>query len=333
MTLTTNVSHGTLDFRGSGAFRYRPNDGFVGTDSFTYTVDNSTATVTINVTNTAPTGVPDQYTLSHDEKFVVLVSDGVLANDTDPEDDFLTASLVSTTSHGTLALSSNGTFTYTPNSGFIGTDTFTYRPSDGLVEGAPVTVTLIITNATPWAQTDYYSIPHDSGSLVVTPRDGVLANDTDGDNDLLSAVLVSGPNAGTLVLQPSGAFRYTPPNGFTGQVTFTYKANDGIADSNVATVTINVTNMAPVAANDFYSVLHDGTLIRSHTDGVLANDSDGDNDPLTAALGQRRQLLRPARPCPGGGPHAGRAGQRLGHGRRLADPQPGFQPHERHPEP
>lgn len=109
VTLTTNVSHGTLDFRGSGAFRYRPNDGFVGTDSFTYTVDNSTATVTINVTNTAPTGVPDQYTLSHDEKFVVLVSNGVLANDTDPEDDFLTASLVSTTSHGTLALSSNGT--------------------------------------------------------------------------------------------------------------------------------------------------------------------------------------------------------------------------------
>src|SRR5262249_35776447 len=86
-SLTTGVSHGTLDFRGSGAFRYKPDDGFVGTDSFTYTVDNSTATVTLNVTNSPPTAVADQYTLSHDEKFVVLVSDGVLANDTDPEED------------------------------------------------------------------------------------------------------------------------------------------------------------------------------------------------------------------------------------------------------
>ena len=77
---------------------------------------------------------------------------------------------------------------------------------------------------------------------------GVLANDTDADGNPLTAVLVSGPSHGTLVLNANGSFTYTPAFGYRGLDSFTYKASDGTAYSNVATVslTINVRNRRPI---------------------------------------------------------------------------------------
>jgi VCBS repeat-containing protein len=69
---------------------------------------------------------------------------------------------------------------------------------------------------------------------------GVLGNDTDADGDPLTAILNVGPPNGTLSLNPNGSFTYTPNANFTGLDTFTYHANDGTADSNIATVTITV---------------------------------------------------------------------------------------------
>ena len=80
---------------------------------------------------------------------------------------------------------------------------------------------------------------------------GVLANDADPDGDPISAVLVDGPTHGSLSLNADGSFNYVPNPNFSGVDTFTYKARDGAAQSNVATVTINVTpaNDAPVLDN------------------------------------------------------------------------------------
>ena len=69
---------------------------------------------------------------------------GVLANDTDPDADPLTASLVSGTTSGALMLNANGSFTYTPDAGFVGTDSFTYVAHDGTYESNPVTVTIVV---------------------------------------------------------------------------------------------------------------------------------------------------------------------------------------------
>ena len=71
----------------------------------------------------------------------------------------------------------------------------------------------------------------------------MLANDTDVDSNLLTVAtprLVSGPSNGTLTLNANGSFTYTPNGGFTGNESFTYRANDGTSDSNAATVTIAV---------------------------------------------------------------------------------------------
>jgi VCBS repeat-containing protein len=99
----------------------------------------------------------------------------------------------------------------------------------------------------PVAVDDGYSIDEDNTLDVAAP--GVLDNDTDADGDPLTAELVSGPSKGTLALNADGSFTYTPNANFNGEDSFTYVANDGLEDSNTATVTItiNPVNDAPVA--------------------------------------------------------------------------------------
>jgi len=142
------------------------------------------------------------------------------------------------------------------------------------------------TNAAPVANNEAYSTNEDTPLTVAAP--GVLGNDTDVDGDALTAVLVSGPSHGTLTLNSNGSFTYTPAADFNGSDSFTYKANDGQADSNTATVSITVTpvNDAPVATGDSYTTAED-TPLTVNAPGVLGNDSDIDSPSLTAVLGQR----------------------------------------------
>src|SRR5439155_26290674 len=111
------------------------------------------------------------------------------------------------------------------------------------------------------------------------------ANDTHTRGASLVAVLVSQPAHGSLTLNSDGSFSYTPAASYNGTDSFTYKANDGQADSAVATVTINIggVNDAPVAVDDSYTTLEDSTLTVA-APGVLANDSDVDGDTLSAIL-------------------------------------------------
>jgi putative cell wall-binding protein len=98
------------------------------------------------------------------------------------------------------------------------------------------------TNAAPVAADDAYTVSANVTTTVDAP--GVLENDTDAEDDALCATVVSGPTHGTLSLSADGGFSYRPVTGFVGTDTFTYKASDGAADSNVATVTITVSPIA-----------------------------------------------------------------------------------------
>src|SRR5262249_28767132 len=104
----------------------------------------------------------------------------------------------------------------------------------------------LVLNNPPVANNDAYSTNEDTALTVAAP--GVLANDTDADGDPLTAVFVAGPGHGTVTLNSNGSFTSTPTANYNGPDSFTYKANDGKADSNVATVSITVTavNDAPV---------------------------------------------------------------------------------------
>src|SRR5439155_730467 len=210
---------------------------------------------------------------------------GVLANDSDVDGDSLNAVLVSQPRHGSLTLNSNGSFSYVPSANYNGSDSFTYQANDGQADSGIATVSITITgvNDAPVALNDSYTTAEDTTLTVAVPA--VLANDTDVNGDTLSAVFVSQPTHGSLALPYTTRFRSVPSANYNGSDSFTYQANDGQADSGIATVSITITgvNDAPVAVNDSYSTAEDTTLTVV-VPGVLANDSDVDGDTLNAVL-------------------------------------------------
>jgi VCBS repeat-containing protein len=237
--------------------------------------------------NDAPVAANDSYSTDQDTELVVEAP-GVLGNDTDVEGDDLTAVLESGPSNGSLTLNADGSFSYTPDAGFSGTDSFTYRASDGDLLSEPATVTIAVAqvNQAPVAVDDSYEVDEDQVLSVVAP--GVLDNDTDVDGDSLTAVLVSGVSNGSLTFNSDGSFTYTPNADFNGSDSFTYVATDGALDSNLATVTItvNAVNDAPVIDPVApQSVFEGSELVVT----VTATDPDGDvltyslDDPPTGA--------------------------------------------------
>jgi VCBS repeat-containing protein len=291
--LVSTTPNGTLQLDSDGGFVYEPNSGFSGADTFTYRATNGSeqsnvATVTISVeeaggSNTPPVAVDDSFSVPEGAELVVSGS-GVLTNDTDAENAPLTAMLVDNVRHGTLVLNADGSFRYTPRAGFNGNDSFRYRASDGSASSDPATVAITVAavNEAPVARDDNYST-NEGRALNVNAGNGVLDNDTDADDDDLTAVLSSGASSGTLTLNPNGSFSYVPAADFTGSVTFAYQADDGTARSNAATVTIavNPVNGAPTAQPDSFTTREDEPLSVGGR-GVLGNDSDPDGDSLTA---------------------------------------------------
>ena len=246
---------------------------------------NGTYTLVGNcVSNHVPVATNDSYVISEDNTLNVAAP-GVLGNDTDADNNALTARLVSSTSHGNLSFNANGSFTYTPLPNYNGADSFTYAANDGTADSnvATVSINVIAVNDAPVAGNDSYTTAEDTPLSVAAP--GVLGNDSDVDGNALSAVLVSAPAHGSVALNANGSFTYTPAANYNGSDSFTYTANDGSANSNVATVSITVTsvNDAPVANNDFYSTKPNAvrTVVAP---GVLANDSDIDSASMTARL-------------------------------------------------
>jgi VCBS repeat-containing protein len=214
------------------------------------------------------------------------VSFSVLGNDSDPDGDMLTAQLVQGPASGTLVLSKDGTFVYTPAEGFFGSDSFVYRAFDGTAWSAAATVTIIVPppNEAPVALGDAYTVAED-GMLTVAAAQGVLTNDTDPDGGALTARLLSGPANGSLAFAADGSFVYRPAADWWGTDSFTYAARDGEDESTPVTVTLVVTpvNDAPRAEGDSYTLLEDGGLTIA-LPGVLGNDGDVDGDALTAML-------------------------------------------------
>jgi hypothetical protein len=147
-TLVNGPAHGTLTLNPNGSFTYRPAAGYVGPDSFTYTARDGdfiseSATVSMTVTDQAPVVAGDAYRVARNKTLTVPAA-GVLANDADADGDALTAVVGTGPANGTLTLNPNGSFSYTPASGFSGMDTFTYRANDSALDSAPATVTITV---------------------------------------------------------------------------------------------------------------------------------------------------------------------------------------------
>lgn len=242
--------------------------------------DTDTATVVVNARPNQPPVANDD-NASTDENLSTTID--VANNDTDPDGnlDPSSATVVSGPANGSLVNHGDGTFSYTPNPGFTGTDSFTYRICDARDECDTATVTLYVAavNKPPLAVEDKANGFEDTPLTI-----GVLTNDSDPDGDVLSIQSYSQPTHGTVTQNQDGTFTYTPADDFYGTDSFSYTICDaaGLCSTAVVTIEVAPVNDPPVAADDSTSTNEDTPA----TINATGNDTDldGNLDPSTAMV-------------------------------------------------
>ncbi|MCR8842366.1 Ig-like domain-containing protein [Paenibacillus sp. SC116] len=250
-SLITAPSKGTVVLNANGAYTYTPILNATGTDSFMFKVNDGVlvsapATVRITLTPTANT-VPlaAASTISTVKNTAV---GGTLLG-TDADGDTLAYSIVQQPSKGKISSldTATGTYTYTPNNNVTGSDTFTFQVNDGTSNSAPAAISVVIApiNDAPVSADSTLSVTED------TYEDGRLTA-VDVDGDALRYSIVTSPAKGTItIIDPAtGAYKFTPNQNVTGTDSFTFKVNDGVVDSNTATVSVTIAevNDAPIVS-------------------------------------------------------------------------------------
>lgn len=234
--------------------------------------------------NNAPAAVEDAYSTAEDTQLVVATP-GVLSNDTDIDLDILTAWLVADVAHGTLALSADGSFTYTPDLNFNGEDSFTYKAFDGTLYSNVVTVTITVTPANDAPVLAEIGAQSGNEDTLITFT--ASASDVDLPAQVLSFSLTGTVPTGTIIDALTGVFTWTPtdPGVYTFNVQVCDDASVALCDTEEITITVLavIVNTAPVAVADPYSMIGNTELVVA-APGVLTNDSDADGDALTAVL-------------------------------------------------
>jgi RHS repeat-associated protein len=202
--LATNPQHGTLTGYTTGVYTYAAAYGYVGSDSFTYTIQDAwgataTGTVNLNVVNQPPIAIPDFYVVHSNQTVWPAV------NDIDPENDAFTFRYqTSNPVHGTLTSPAPGALTYWPSAGFSGFDSFTYSVFDEYGADSSGTVFLfVIQDSTTSLPPHSCACPDDpSGPSVFNPATGGMRG------------VHTGPG-------PGGSQANDPVNLATGRETYT----------------------------------------------------------------------------------------------------------------
>lgn len=127
--------------------------------------------------------------------------------------------------------------------GLTETTIFTVSANDGIAAAVSDSITSVVSksvNDRPTGLAGVYGV-RVNGALQVSAADGLLRGASDPDVDQhLRARLFRGPSVGSLTLNPDGSFRYVPPMGFLGRVTFQFRVFDGLRYSEVVTVALDV---------------------------------------------------------------------------------------------
>ena len=269
----TNPTKGTLTGTAPN-LTYRPNANASGSDSFTFRVNDGTAnstaaTVNINITavNDIPVAAAKSVTTAKNTAVAIVLSG------TDVEGSALTFAVLSSPTSGVLSGTAPN-LTYTPNTNATGSDSFTYRVSDGTANSAAATVSINVTNSN--------QAPQAASKSLATMKNKEVAIElsaTDPDANPLTYRIVSQPSTGALTGTPPN-LAFKPETGFVGNANFTYVANDGIADSSPATVTVKVkeSNKKPVATAKVMAAN------RNTATALVLSGTDEDSDALTYAV-------------------------------------------------
>ena len=276
--VVTGPQHGALTFNADGSFSYTPAANYNGGDSFTFKandgqLDSNTATVTLTIAPVNDAPVATNASASGGSGVAITGQ----APATDVDSPTLTYSVVAGPQHGSLTLNANGSYSYTSVANYSGADSFTFKANDGSLDSntGTVSLTVVQTNHPPVATNGSFSGNEDTAITGQAPASDLDAN-------VLTYSVVAGPQHGSLSLKANGSFTYTPAANYNGADSFTFKANDGLVDSNVATVSLAIAsvNDAPVVGADTATATTSGS-VSIPVATLLANDTDADGDTLS----------------------------------------------------
>lgn len=305
LTVQTQPAYGNVQSNKDGSFTYTPDleSKFTGDDTFIYSMndgkaESNTATVTITITYASVKPILEYVQANKDHTYTAhwgyLNENGA---EVDAQVSKLTGNVISGSENlpatGFKAGRQRDVFTTV----FDGSNlVWTLKGPDGKQRTATASANAArpVINTQPAAYADAYSVTQGTSLVISNAPNGVLANDSDADKDSLTAVDASAPSHGTVEMHADGTFTYIPNADFYGTDSFTYKAYDGWAKSEYATVTITVTqkpsdggnpqyvNHAPTAADHSYTVQQDTTLSVETASGLLKGAYDQDNNSMTA---------------------------------------------------
>ena len=295
----STIANGTLTGTG-GDFTYVPNTDFFGTETFTYTISDTsggtvdqdaatgTVTITVNGVNDPPVfGADPTFTTAEDTP-LTLNGNATNNDSAGPANENQSVSIVApvsgtSNSGGTLAVS-GGVLTYTPAADFFGTDSFTYTISDGEATAtATATVNVTAVNDVPTV-VDQNVDASENDPLVIT---GLLNGATGGPSNesqtvTLLSVDTTSAQGGTITNNNDGTFTYNPATNFSGADSFTFTAQDDGNATAIGTININVIPDNPLpTANDDAVTAFVGLPLTIETASLLANDTDPDNELLS----------------------------------------------------
>jgi large repetitive protein len=285
-----DVLHGMITINPTGSYNYIPTIGFVGKDSVEYQVCDLSGSCDIAwlVITVAPIGAVNNAPVATEE--LVLTNVNTPANGTltskvsDPDGnlDNNSFAVVGTPKNGTITISPTGAYIYTPNANFVGEDSVQYQICDlGTPKLCDTSWILIVVNQPNRAPiaTDEVTV-----TTVSTPVNGVLTSkvsDSDGNLDNSSFAVVVTPKNGTITINATGSYTYTPTIGFVGRDSVQYQICDlgtpKLCDLAWIFITINQPNRQPVALNDNVTTAMNNTYTGTLTSKV--SDPDGNLNP------------------------------------------------------
>jgi hypothetical protein len=251
--------------------------------------------VNVPGTNNAPVGVADSYSVNTGGTLTVNATNGVLANDTDPNDSaapggkvLLSAKLISGPAHASAfsfnasALNPDGSFTYTHNGDSATSDTFTYQATDLNLVSSTVTVTININAG------NHAPVLDPIGNKTVNEQSLLTFTATATDQDTgqtLTFSLINAPTGAT-INGSTGVFTWTPteaqgPGNFSVTVRVTDNGTPNMFDEETINITVNEVNQAPVLNTIGDRTVNEGSLL---TFTATATDADLPANTLTFSL-------------------------------------------------
>lgn len=284
ISINQNAAHGNFTIANSGNYTFAPANNYFGTDVVTYTV--------CDVMNACSQGSilltiqpVEDFPVVNGETFVILqditLTGNLSSNDSDGDGDVLLYNLTNSLANGSINLAGNGSFTYTPFNGFVGTEIINYQACDpqGDCSNGVLTISVLTSNTAPVASNSVQSTIEDSPLAS-----SLLSSVNDSEGGPYNFSTVNTPQHGTLQWGNNGSFTYVPAANYFGIDAFTFQVCDAgnlCTQANV-TITIASQNDSPILVDDEVYVFEDDILETNISENDFDIESDAINYQLTS---------------------------------------------------